>query len=1103
MTDARSRVGKNIFHVLFIVLVSLLMAVNVQGNSSSPNVENVGTIQAAAVAASSDKITFSEYSLGTYITNQYADYGIIFGGDDPYIENDGAQPETPVLSGSPQYQGAIEGYFVNPADGVTPATVSAFSLDAGWFDDLGSTRIEWFDLDGNKLGEQYSSIIGIEKFEIREVGIASWRIAMATPDSAGFTIDNVQIIGDINVLRLDKVDDVPDGDCRSPLSTITYTITWENPGTETVEDVNLIDFLPEGVGFDDFVEAVVYQPISASADPNIVFAIKDANALDEIILPVGQSIRLYLTKETFEEEVLSFYLEANISDPNLGWIDNTEYDPNNPGTAEILAQPRGSFFDYYGPGYTQEEGIQFFAANLGNAIQDGNLASFVYTATQPGYVVLTLVDYNAVPATLEEIIIRQTDPNDPNNVPDAPEGSDETPVLSVSSIEGVYDEQTHIVTWELGNIAAGGGGSVSFSVIVNQKAEPGMTLHNVAKLISGDVVFAIATEDTQVCCWDTTDPNIIFVDKNADGNNNGTSWTDSYTDLQDALERARNSTCQDVNTIYVAAETYSPGPNTTDSFEIPDGVSVYGGFAGNETSPDQRDIKAYPTILTGYIDSSNRNETVVIMGGNETLLDGVIVQGAELYGQGILCEDVDATIANCTVKDNLSYGIYADNSNVELNWSRIENNGWDGIRHFDGETSLTVENCRVTRNGQNGIYDANSIPTIRNSIICGNGSENTGFWGIWIANPKGIPLLQNNTVTYNYNEAISYFDSDANHVNCPDVQNCIIWYNNEGGNGEQFAGWKVHPQYSCVQDDPNDPYGVSEVIDGRNNFSHKPDFAYSYSNDPNVCINVHLATNPYSFCKDKGSPNLSYADQNDIDGEARVADEAVDVGADEINCYDVYNPLDWDADGIVGMPEFNKFSQNWLSHDPNDPAIIDPNYPMYGPYHDPSSPWYIRPSQLEQWHSEGYKYNLSTVGESLYSIDVADLMVFLDEAPWSWVACWRHDIQEMQQQSMMMGGSQQMMMTSVPSTSLESLQSTETSIPAMAESVEIIPTTEPIEPEEFNPAVERANILSLLEDIDALIAAGGDDAETWQKVKNILEQTLVDTEDTINDPNEI
>ena len=96
-----------------------------------------------------------------------------------------------------------------------------------------------------------------------------------------------------------------------------------------------------------------------------------------------------------------------------------------------------------------------------------------------------------------------------------------------------------------------------------------------------------------------------------------------------------------------------------------------------------------------------------------------------------------------------------------------------------------------------------------------------------------------------------------------------------------------------------------------------------------------------------------------------------------------------------------------------------------------------------------------------------------------------------------------MMMTSVPSTSLESLQSTETSIPAMAESVEIIPTTEPIEPEEFNPAVERANILSLLEDIDALIAAGGEDAETWQKVKNILEQTLVDTEDTINDPNEI
>ena len=130
-------------------------------------------------------------------------------------------------------------------------------------------------------------------------------------------------------------------------------------------------------------------------------------------LNTGESICLYLAKQTFEEDVFVIWLEVNISDPNLGWIDNTEYnpnDPNNSATAQILASPRTTFFDYYGPGYTQPEGIQFMMASLGDAIQDGSLASFVYTATQPGDVLLTLVNYDDfIPARLEQIIIHQTD----------------------------------------------------------------------------------------------------------------------------------------------------------------------------------------------------------------------------------------------------------------------------------------------------------------------------------------------------------------------------------------------------------------------------------------------------------------------------------------------------------------------------------------------------------------------------------------------------------------------------------------------------------------------------------------------------------------------
>jgi len=156
----------------------------------------------------------------------------------------------------------------------------------------------------------------------------------------------------------------------------------------------------------------VEPPVEPPAEPNVVFKIIDANELQEITLNTGESICLYLAKQTFEEDVFVISLEVNISDPNFGWIDNTEYnptDPNSSGTAQILASPRMSFFDYYGPGYTQFEGIQFTMVNIGQAISDGSVASFVYTATGPGDVVLTLINYDAVPARLEQIVIHQTD----------------------------------------------------------------------------------------------------------------------------------------------------------------------------------------------------------------------------------------------------------------------------------------------------------------------------------------------------------------------------------------------------------------------------------------------------------------------------------------------------------------------------------------------------------------------------------------------------------------------------------------------------------------------------------------------------------------------
>jgi hypothetical protein len=610
-----------------------------------------------------------------------------------------------------------------------------------------------------------------------------------------------------------------------------------------------------------------------------------------------------------------------------------------------------------------------------------------------------------------------------------------------------------------------------------------MTLHNVAELISQGRTIARTTKDTPVCCWDTG--TIIYVDKTANGNANGIDWANAYTDLQDALYRAENSTCEDVNTIYVAEGTYSPGTRVIDSFVLPDGVSVYGGFTAGGCDFDQRNPKVYITTLTGRIDPNNRNETVVTM-GDDTLLDGFVIEENEFYG--IYGENVDFSIENCIIQNSSGWGVYASNGSIVINWCSIANNN-NGIFHLGINKDLDIGHCEIIKNTGFGIYAENNTILIKHSVIWKSSK------GLQIKNPNEPPTLYNNTIGLNEEYGILFSDNhnssgDPNFLDYPDMDSCIVWYNEDqilGFNPDSYAF------NCCIQD-------CNEV---NSNYSFEPVFAYTTEPnnipDPN---NYHLAWN--SPCRDMGNPSFSYVDEVDIDGEDRIFGTYVDIGADEVySCDndlsedDIFNVLDWNADGLVNYEEFNYFSRAWLSHDPNDPAwLADPNL--------------ADPNLSEGWYEWKYRCNLDTTGGSAYEIDLEDLQEFIGQYPdtdhWLWVACWRHDIQEMQQMSMLMGnnGSEQlvlsevegMMMSSTSSESLESFQPAETTMPAVVEPMEIIPPAEVIESVEVDPAVERANILSLIEDINDLIDAGGEDAETWQEIKNLLEQSLTESEDT-------
>jgi parallel beta-helix repeat protein len=234
--------------IITITTIPTKAKANTLEESTSPYITNTEIQTTQQEGQESNVITFSEFPLDTDITNQYANLGIIFGPDNnvPFITTDNATPTSPVLSGRPKYYGAIEGRFVNPNDGVSPMTVSAFSLDAGYFNEIGSTRIEWFGPDTNKIGEQTNSIIGIQHFDINGCYIARWRIAIITNEPAGFVIDNFKC--DFGPCGFNKIDDINDDNCVKAGNKITYTISYEL-GALGDSNIRIIDYLPNEVDY--------------------------------------------------------------------------------------------------------------------------------------------------------------------------------------------------------------------------------------------------------------------------------------------------------------------------------------------------------------------------------------------------------------------------------------------------------------------------------------------------------------------------------------------------------------------------------------------------------------------------------------------------------------------------------------------------------------------------------------------------------------------------------------------------------------------------------------------------------------------------------------
>lgn len=129
--------------------------------------------------------------------------------------------------------------------------------------------------------------------------------------------------------------------------------------------------------------------------------------------------------------------------------------------------------------------------------------------------------------------------------------------------------------------------------------------------------------------------NKYFVNAAASGTNSGENWQNAFFDLQHALQIAQSG-----DTVWIAAGAYYPtsDSNRELSFEPVSGLRIFGGFAGTESSPAQRDLSANQTVLSGDIgvqgDSTDNSYNIMYLNQPEvgTILDGLVFRDGNANG---------------------------------------------------------------------------------------------------------------------------------------------------------------------------------------------------------------------------------------------------------------------------------------------------------------------------------------------------------------------------------------------------------------------------------------------------------------------------------------
>ena len=225
-------------------------------------------------------------------------------------------------------------------------------------------------------------------------------------------------------------------------------------------------------------------------------------------------------------------------------------------------------------------------------------------------------------------------------------------------------------------------------------------------------------------------------------------------------------------------------------------------------------------------------------------------------------ETAAAVVNGFTIREGLVYYIPQSGAGIYCNGS-----------------SPTIRNCIIADNeafgAGGGIYVNNSMATVTNCLLIGNESRDSHGGGMFCTNSSN-PTVSNCTFVDNVadDRAGGLFSGGSGTT--VQLTNCIFW-GNSAPNGKQLAAANdgiLNVSYCDVQNGSAGVFlagGTLNWLTG--NIGTDPLFVDPPSDD------YHLSAG--SPCIDAGDPGGDYTGQTDIDGEPRVMNGLVDMGADE------------------------------------------------------------------------------------------------------------------------------------------------------------------------------------------------------------------------------